>query len=326
MYINCRKFNTKKISIVIIILVSIVLTFLLNVSILMDYLTRKEYIMFLDTDSSFKNVVITSRQACAIESAALTNPDAQVKLFFTNHTRFKYLNKSDVVKALLKYQNVDILSTNLEELAKSTPLEEFIKSDKLKESKYLVEHTSDAARLLLLWNFGGTYLDTDMIVQKSLKNYPENFACDQDEDEINGAILRLSDERGNRICERLMKELVTNFNGSDFASNGPVLITSFFMELCNAESIEEIVKKGSCEGFHLLETKLCYEVPYYDYDQLFNQDYTDEVMKRTKNSIVVHFWNFMSRLTKLETSSNAAYIVKAKQFCPAVFKASGNFF
>ena len=43
-------------------------------------------------------------------------------------------------------------------------------ADKLNASLYKVEHTSDVLRCAILWRFGGTYLDTDMIV---LREFPK---------------------------------------------------------------------------------------------------------------------------------------------------------
>ena len=41
---------------------------------------------------------------------------------------------------------------------------------KLNGSFYKVEHTSDVLRCAVLWRFGGTYLDADMVV---LRQFPE---------------------------------------------------------------------------------------------------------------------------------------------------------
>ena len=43
-------------------------------------------------------------------------------------------------------------------------------SKRLEWSRYKVSHTSDVLRVALLWRFGGTYLDTDMMV---LRSFPD---------------------------------------------------------------------------------------------------------------------------------------------------------
>ena len=49
-----------------------------------------------------------------------------------------------------------------------TPLERLWTEDKIQSSKYVVSHLSDILRYSLLWRFGGTYVDTDVIFIKSL--------------------------------------------------------------------------------------------------------------------------------------------------------------
>ena len=43
-----------------------------------------------------------------------------------------------------------------------------VKNGKLKQSKYLVEHTSDLLRVAILSMFGGTYFDNDIILLRRL--------------------------------------------------------------------------------------------------------------------------------------------------------------
>ncbi len=41
--------------------------------------------------------------------------------------------------------------------------------------RYLVSHASDVLRFLLLWRYGGTYLDMDQIFVKALPTTVRNF-------------------------------------------------------------------------------------------------------------------------------------------------------
>ena len=61
-----------------------------------------------------------------------------------------------------------------------------VKNGKLKQSKYLVEHTSDLLRVAILSMFGGTYFDNDIILLRrlpSVKKVP-NFVGRQDKNLI----------------------------------------------------------------------------------------------------------------------------------------------
>ena len=50
-------------------------------------------------------------------------------------------------------------------------LERFFKSDILAQSSYKPVHTADAVRLLLIYKFGGFYLDVDYVVLRDLNHY-----------------------------------------------------------------------------------------------------------------------------------------------------------
>ena len=50
-------------------------------------------------------------------------------------------------------------------------LEKFFKSDILAKSRYQFVHTADALRLLLIYRFGGFYLDLDYVVLRDLNHY-----------------------------------------------------------------------------------------------------------------------------------------------------------
>ena len=57
----------------------------------------------------------------------------------------------------------------------------------LEKSIHKVAHTSDVLRVAILWKFGGTYLDTDMIVLRSFPSISEvpNFICQERSGENN---------------------------------------------------------------------------------------------------------------------------------------------
>ena len=87
------------------------------------------------------------------------NPDHNIYVLFTSDVGFRNTSKLPIVDALLSYPNVHINHLNLTKYARNTPLEDWIKNDKLFRSHYVVIHTSDVLRLLSLYKYGGTYLD-----------------------------------------------------------------------------------------------------------------------------------------------------------------------
>lgn len=213
--------------------------------------------------------------------------------------------------------NVNFLDLN--EFAKDSPLQAFIESGRLQNAKFVVSHTSDVLRLLVLWKYGGHYLDSDVIVQKSLDLLPSNSACDDTCETVNGAVLNLDpNEVGRKWSEKFLNEMLKTFNGSDWGNNGPLLITRVLIESCKTNKSSEMIKQGDCEGFHVLPNKFCYPITGVFWYRFFKKRFSEKALRAVKESVVVHFWNNLSKKTHLKVDSNAAYVVLAKQFCPKV--------
>lgn len=287
-----------------------------------------ENVFFIDTMEKSVDVTLKARQACAIESAALMNPHLKIFVLFASHERVKNLQMTPELEAVLSYENVLINYLDIEEFAKGSPMNDFIESKKLSTSKYKVEHTSDVLRLLILWKYGGTYLDTDMIVKQNLTLVPSNFACLQDSFFVNGAILNFDNGAGKNISKLFIDVLIDRFNGFFFASNGPLMITSILKNLCKVDNVTLMTSKNDCEGFHVFDADYCYPIPYYYWKHFFldnDADLVKKVMNQTSNSIVVHFWNNLSHGKLISVSSDAPYMQLARKFCPRTVKNIGDF-
>lgn len=280
-------------------------------------------IFLIDSSESTSNVILTARQACAIESAAFTNPHLRIFFVYASAERLQALQTTPELESILSYENVFIRFLNATQLSLGSPMEHFIQSDKLATSNYKLEQTSDALRLLVLWKFGGIYVDTDMIVRKKLDSVPSNFACRQSEGEINNGILGFNDRT---LAEIFIAYLDFYFNGAMFTSNGPMLITRVAKLLCRIDDMQRIIEMKSCQGFYSLDRPFCYEISFPEWTKLMDEKFTEEVLQRVENSIVVHFWNYVSKNTRLKTDSNAPYIELARQFCPKVINSCGEYF
>lgn len=144
---------------------------------------------------------LTARQSCAIESAARSNSDWSVFVLFTPATMFSFQNSSHIIP-LLVYPNVHLRRINVSTYAIGTPLENFFEKNSLENSSYIVEHTSDILRILTLYKYGGTYLDTDVVVMKSLNELPENYLGSEGDGYIaNGIINFQAKGYGHAVAE-----------------------------------------------------------------------------------------------------------------------------
>lgn len=253
-----------------------------------------------------------------------------MKIFVSFVSRYgaKKIFNSKEISAVLSYPNVKFNYFDLDEFSAGTPLEGFVKSRKLHESLFTHSHTSDALRYLILWKFGGTYLDTDMITRKKLDSVPPNFVCDDTSNGVNGAILNMNLNEGRKFAEKFMNSLIQNFNGTVWGSNGPILITELLFKICKTNETSKMVAMKNCDGFHVLPSSQCYPYSGYGWPFLLNETYAEESMKRIveNDSIVVHFWNNLSKQAKLSVNSNCTYVKLAKQYCPKVMASCGEFF
>lgn len=294
-----------------------------------DRITPKngQNIFFTETGNSTENIVIDTRSACGVESAALTNPHMQIFVVFSSLERFEKLQSTPVLEALRKYPNVHIMHMNMTQLAMGSPMEEFIiKGEWLSKSWHKTTHTSDVLRLLLLWNYAGTYVDMDIIVQKPLDSVSPNYACPQSYYQMNGAILNFDTDHGRELVEVFMKMVMVAADNQDHGGYGPKIIGYAMTSLCNETDLIKAIPMKECKGFHIMDSYLCYEIFYQDWWKFAEEEFANEVMGRVQNSLVVHFWSSCWDNRTLDVNSEAAYIQLAREFCPKVLASCGDSF
>jgi lactosylceramide 4-alpha-galactosyltransferase len=96
----------------------------------------------------------------------------------------------------LSYKNVFLNSIDPVKFSIGT-FEDFFLKNPLNTSLFKVEHTSDIVRIMVLWKYGGTYLDTDVITQHKLDSMPLNYACAASEAIVGNAILNFQNIKDN---------------------------------------------------------------------------------------------------------------------------------
>ena len=134
----------------------------------------ERHIIFLETVCVLNDTVtgkqsglaITQREACAVASAANTNPDSKVYLLYTCSIIGDLGDSPEYVKQMLSYPNVRIWKLVISDYIKGTPLETWDFMGKVRSSNWPVSHASDILRFITLWKYGGTYLDMDFVIQK----------------------------------------------------------------------------------------------------------------------------------------------------------------
>ncbi|XP_076266969.1 lactosylceramide 4-alpha-galactosyltransferase-like [Rhynchophorus ferrugineus] len=280
-------------------------------------------IFFMETScNSFDNghLTINARQACAVESAALVNPERMVYLLYLSPGTFQDLPNTEsgrIIQALSSYTNIKLLHINMDRFVEGSPVNDLWKSRKVHNGKYPLSHSSDILRYLILWKYGGIYADLDVIVIKNLDEIPENFAGAQEDEYLASGVMGFSKYGvGHKHVESCLKDLAENYNGDVWGSNGPLIVTKLAKRLCKDSHIKSFIGK-SCENFHLLPKHIFYPIYYPEWRIFFNPDKLNFVKDKSQSSYMLHFWNKLSIEQPVDISNDdVPYLHFAKRYCP----------
>lgn len=110
-------------------------------------------------------MIVDFREACGVESAALTNPDANVFLIYAAEVGWTNQTELPFIDALLSYPNIHITTleadTELESYFSDSPAGEWIKDRKILRAVHVPTHMNEFLRALRL-------LESFIICVKSL--------------------------------------------------------------------------------------------------------------------------------------------------------------
>lgn len=81
-----------------------------------------------------------------------------------------------------------------------------------------------------------------------------------------------------------------------------------------------------CGHFTVHPPEAFYAINFDDYLQFFEERWLQRALTTVNQSVVVHVWNKFSKDHRVRVGSRVAYGVLAEQFCPRVYKASGEYF
>ncbi|XP_057669342.1 lactosylceramide 4-alpha-galactosyltransferase-like [Diorhabda carinulata] len=276
-------------------------------------------------------ITITSRQACAVESAAIMNPNLDVYLLYTSPGIVKNEgDESDLfLSALLSYKNVKILHLNYERYINNTPVGNLWKYNKIQNSRYSLSHASDILRYVTLWKYGGIYLDLDVVILKSLEDLPANFAGLQSLTDVAAGVMGFAASgKGHEMAERCLLDLQKNFDGDSWGNNGPGVITRLLLDLCGITNrtkdtnLSELMVDKDCGGFTVFTPTAFYPISYQTWYWYFDEYKLQSMILNTKDSYAIHTWNKFSANTKVLLNSGMPYFYYAKKYCPKVVAES----
>lgn len=273
-------------------------------------------IFFVETSCQESGLKLNYRQACAIESAAKMNPHSNVYLIFPSPVlETKY--PEEHVEILKGYNNVKMMHISTKTFFDGTPLQSWFREGKHKTSKYPFTHISDILRYVLLWKYGGIYLDLDVIALRSFESMV-NFAGVESAEFVSSAIISFS--HNHEVANLAVEDLRQTFKGDEWAWNGPGVITRSLKKYCQASKVSDLIEH-KCKDFTVYPQSAFSPIHWRQWSKYFTTDekVRDSVMKEIKNSYVIHVWNYLSKGTNITLGSIQPYGAIAREQCPKVY-------
>lgn len=166
------------------------------------------------------------RHTHTVESIFLNHPTSRVIV----HSNTLLQDIFDVFTEM--GYSVTVQTYKLEEMLKGSPAESFLsKLKKASTGGFWYSHVTDLIRLLVLYEWGGVYLDTDMVLVRPLTSLKMNTLGFQDSKntELNGALM-MFEKKNPYIMHNCLVRFATNYK-RDWAGNGPGLLTAEWNKL-----------------------------------------------------------------------------------------------
>ncbi|XP_067125780.1 lactosylceramide 4-alpha-galactosyltransferase-like [Centruroides vittatus] len=260
-------------------------------------------VIFLETSGNSLNL----RQACAIESAAVHHRRSPINVMI--------LKDFDYVYGLTnRYSNIRLNRIDLNDISEGTPLEEWFRSKKWSKSKYSVTELSDALRMLLIWKFGGMYLDLDIVVLRPVYAI-KNFIIMQDKAYVNNAIFRF--DQWHNFLYRCLLNFQKNYNETVWGSTGPNLFTKIVKDYCKIESLKRLSAKN-CD-MDVLPEYAAFPIHYSKWQDYFRPP-TSSLLNILKESFAIHVWNNLSKNETIQIGTGSVYETAMKENCPFIYE------
>lgn len=109
------------------------------------------------------------------------------------------------IKLLNTIPNVHLRNVNISTLALNTPMLKLEQSFRVYHSLNVAVHLADMVRLLVLYKFGGVYIDTDMIARRSFADLPPVFLAAENDKLSNAAMGSTYNDFGHEFFHTIIR-------------------------------------------------------------------------------------------------------------------------
>lgn len=168
-------------------------------------------------------------------------------------------------------------------------------------------------------------MDADVVVIKSFRNVPSNFAGAEDKNYVASGVIGFERYgRGHQIAEQCLKKFVQQFNGNSWSTNGPKVITNVLKQSICRQKTTDLMTIENCRDFKVYRPEMFYAIPYTELGYFFEVKLLNQCVSRTQNSLLIHTWNKLSSSKKV--GARSCYGFYAAKFCPKSYFSSGEYF
>lgn len=300
---------------------------------------NKYNIFFVETN--LDRAYFSPRQLCAIESAALHNPNANIFILsiraMINDTSILFRTYSNVMWQRLVPADLFI----------DTPLWKWWLQGRVFTSIFKTAHLSDAVRLALLWKYGGFYSDLDTITIKSyepLLGYPGAGFLNGKAPSLANGFLQFS--RHHPFLDLVMRTFASDYNPNIWGHNGPILLRRMMEKFCKVDnvyrdlilepenlalinktsllekalSLGKFNKKSNKCNVHVYPQEYFYPYNNYQLSYLFDKRALLNVSAFI-NTYSVHFYGKMSSKMNIRLKDNSVYEHFASSNCEITYRS-----
>ena len=207
-----------------------------------------------------------------------------------------------------------------EDFFSGSPVEAFISSHRnLVEMNHSAagfehSHLTDVIRPLLLWRYGGVYLDFDVIVLQSLENFRNSFAAQysdvlpgEPENRYNFAVA-VFDEKHPFISD-MLNNISRSYNPKKWTCIGPALTTAVANDW---ESRKKLVWHDGAPVYPLasdpqsvnaFDSSVFYPVPWTAANVTVKASHIGSAAQMVENAATLHIWTHVLREVDVEAGS-----------------------
>ncbi|XP_070507602.1 lactosylceramide 4-alpha-galactosyltransferase-like [Chironomus tepperi] len=264
---------------------------------------RNVFFVFDSITDSRRRKKLNFREICSIESAVLKHPD---HIIFIIYLTYDNIVELQITKSFygLPYKNLRFGKLNVNQFIAETPWKDVDVYGNFKDISKLV-------RLLLLWKYGGIYVDSSMIIKESLKNL-KNFLCSND---IGSTAYNVMEFDEKNIVEIFINNTLKDFT----AGNSDILINTekIVKNLCKNARTE--YDRVICRGFKVMSKEFCYPISSNIHWQLFDVNYKGKIIMLIEKSAIINLWNEKYDMKKVDKVRQTAVAEIMKEYCPKTF-------